>query len=221
MPRIMLAAASFAALACLGACGNDSDAASDEAVVVTSTPTPEPTPVDPFAWNDVPYQEYLDAAEELGLRPDVLLPEAGFSSGLSTLCRTTAEDMVAMRSSHQSYTEDAATYSTAKYLADEVGLRIGLACPQRMTDWTAAGYDERDQHEGDEDDDGVSAVTDEDLARAAAEEAAASSAPGHHHGTSDDHSDAEDESAPADHESGVEYATASTDESTDHGGDNN
>ena len=181
MRRTVLAVASVAALACLGACGNDSDSASDEAVVVAPTPSPVPASLDPFAWSDVAYQDYLDAADQLGLRPDVLVPEAAFSSGLNTLCRTSAEDMVTMRSQHQSYTENAATYSTAKYLAEEVGLRIGLACPQRMTDWTAAGYDSGDdigsRHRDDSGDDGVSAVTDEDLARATAEEAAASSAP--------------------------------------------
>lgn len=185
MRRIVLAAASVAALACLGACSNDSDAASDAVVVATPTPTPEATPTDPFAWSDVEYQDYLDAAQELGLRPDVLVPEAGFTSGLSALCRTPAVEMVTMRSEHRSYTEDAATYSTAKYLADEIGLRIGLACPQRMTDWTAAEDDSRDERDGGDDrDDGVSAVTDEDLAKAAAEEAAASTRPEYHSGGS-------------------------------------
>ncbi len=150
MRRTMLVAASFATVACLGACGGGSDSASGDAVVVQPTPSAPPISLDPFAWTDVAYQDYLDAADQLGLRPDVLVSEAGFSSGLNTLCRTTPDAMVTMRTSHGSYTEDAETYSTAKYLAEEVGLRIGLACPQRMTDWTAAGYDADDSHDTDD-----------------------------------------------------------------------
>ncbi|GAA0635973.1 hypothetical protein GCM10009547_45220 [Sporichthya brevicatena] len=161
-----LAAASVALLACLGACSSDGDSTSVEAASVAATPTPEPTPVDPFAWTDVEYEDYLEAAKELGLRPDVLVPQAGFSSGLGALCRSSAEELAAMRSAHAEYTQDTDRYATAKYLSDEIGLRLGLACPQRMGDWTEASM-ERDSETDAEN----STVTDEDLARAAEEEA--------------------------------------------------
>lgn len=170
MPRTMLAAASAVLLACLGACASDSDATSDEAVEARPTEAGTPTPADPFAWADVSYDDYLEAAEQIGLRPDVLVPEAGFSSSLNALCRTSAEEMVVMRSSHVEDVADSGTYSTAKYLADEVGLRLGMACPQRMTDWTAAGL-EQDGTDPDELEQ-ESSVSDDDLDRATAEEVA-------------------------------------------------
>ena len=167
MRRTMLAAASAVLLACLGACADDSDDASGETVAIQPIESGTPTPLDPFAWTDVSYFDYLEAADEIGLRPDVLVPEAGFSSGLDALCRTSAEDMATMRSSHIEDVADSGTYSTAKYRGDEVGLRIGMACPQRMTDWTTAGL-EQDGTDPDE----QSTVTDDDLDRAAAEEVA-------------------------------------------------
>ncbi|MBA3744135.1 hypothetical protein [Sporichthya sp.] len=177
MRRTMLTAVAVVLLACLGACTDDrSDAASDEALVVLPTVTPEPTPLDPFAWSDVDYEDYLAAADELGLRPEVLLPLAGFSSALNALCHTSAEDLAKMRTAQMDHTKETESYSNAKYLGDEVALRLGLACPQRMTDWNAAGSDRDDSGDSDADD-GVSAVTDAELAEAVAEEAEASSAP--------------------------------------------
>lgn len=174
MRHATLAAASAVLLACLGACSNDSDAASAEAVVVQPTESTA-TPLDPYAWSDVSYAEYLEAAQQIGLRPDVLVPEAGFSSGLNTLCRSSAEELATMRDSHVEDVTDSGTYSTAKYLADEVGLRLGLACPQRMTDWTAASIEQEDTDE-DQAEEG-SSVTDDDLDRATAEEEAQSAEP--------------------------------------------
>lgn len=188
MHRATLATASAVLMACLGACTNDrSDAASDADVAVQPTPTAEPTALDPFGWTDVSYQEYLDAANQLGLRPDFLVPEAGFSSGLNILCHTSAEDLVEMRTTQMSHTKETETYSTAKHLADEVALRLGLACPQRMTDWKAAEGEQAERNSDAED--GVSAVTDADLAEAIAEEAEAGSDPDHDP-ESDDESEA-------------------------------
>lgn len=169
MRRTMLAAASAVLLACLGACANDSDGESDETVAMQPADSPTATPADPFAWTDVSYSDYLEAADQIGLRPDVLVPEAGFSSGLNTLCHTSAEEMAVMRNSHVGDVADSGTYSTAKYLGDEVGLRLGMACPQRMTDWTAADL-EQDGTDPDEPEE-QSTVSDDDLDRATAEEA--------------------------------------------------
>ncbi|HUR74627.1 MAG TPA: hypothetical protein VMZ00_10150 [Sporichthya sp.] len=177
MRRTMLATASVVLLACVGGCtGGRSDATSDGAVAVQPTPSAEPTALDPFAWTDVPYDGYLAAAKELGLRPELLLPMAGFSSGLRALCHTSATDLAAMRSAQMAHTKDTETYTAARYLGDEVALRIGLACPQRMTDWNAAGI-AQDEKDAEVKDDGVSAVSDAELAKAMAEEAQASSRP--------------------------------------------
>jgi len=179
MRRFVLAAASVAALACLGAC-SDGDGVAD-ATAAEPTASADPTPLDPYAWTEVPYQEYLDAADQIGLRPDVLVPEAGFSSGLNELCHTSPADFVTMRKSQMANTKETETYTAAKYLGDEVGLRIGLACPQRMGDWAATDDDHVDD-DGNSADDDVSEVTDADLARAEAEEAAASHEPDYGHG---------------------------------------
>jgi hypothetical protein len=173
MRRTMLATTSVVLLACLGACSDDrDDGASDEAVVVQPSAAAEPVSLDPFAWNDVSYEDYLAAADELGLRRDVLLPMAGFSSGLNALCHSSAKELAAMRAAQMEHTKDTETYSTAKYLGEEVALRLGLACPQRMTDWNAADVERHDSDSSDSDaDDGVSAVSDAELAEAIAEEA--------------------------------------------------
>jgi hypothetical protein len=223
MRRTMLAAASAVLLACLGACANDSDGASDEAVAVQPAESGTPTPLDPFAWTDVSYYDYLEAAEQIGLRPDVLVPEAGFSSGLNALCHTSAEEMATMRSSHVEDVADSGTYSTAKYLGDEVGLRLGMACPQRMTDWTAAGLEQEgtDPDEPEEE----STVTEDDLDRATAEEVAEAGTGSDHDYDHDDGSDGSD-----DYDSGYHHggdtgsnpstdSTASTDGSTAGNGD--
>jgi hypothetical protein len=222
MRRTMFAAASAVLLACLGACANDSDGGSDETVAVQPAASATPTSLDPFAWTDVSYAEYLEAAEQIGLRPDVLVAEAGFSSGLNTLCHTSAEEMAVMRSSHVEDVADSGTYSTAKYLGDEIGLRLGMACPQRMTDWTAAGL-EQDGTDPDEPEE-QSTVTDDDLDRATAEEVAedgTASEVGYDSDTdtdtdtdTDDESDGSDESDSGYHHDGGTGSSSSS-ESTD------
>lgn len=175
MRRFRLAAASVAVLACLGAC-SDGDSDGDAVAAVVPTESASPTSLDPYAWANVPYKDYLDAAEQIGLRPDVLVPEFGFDTGLDKLCHTTPADFATMRKTQMANTRDTDTYTTAHYLGDEVALRLGLACPQRMGDWTAT--DDGHAEDGDTSDDDVSAVTDEDLKRAEAEEADATSTPG-------------------------------------------
>ncbi len=213
MRRTMLATTSVVLLACLGACSDDrDDGASDEAVVVQPSAAAEPVSLDPFAWNDVSYEDYLAAADELGLRRDVLLPMAGFSSGLNALCHSSARELADMRAAQMEHTKDTETYATAKYLGEEVALRLGLACPQRMTDWNAADVERHDSDSSESDaDDGVSAVSDAELAEAIAEEA--SNDPDY--SGSDDDSDSsygsdnesDDES---DHESDGEVSTTSS-----------
>lgn len=170
MRRIVLAATSVAALACLSGCNSRGEAA-QAAPVAPPTVTGAPTPTDPYAWVDVPYKDYLDAADQIGLRPDVLVPEAGFSSSLNTLCHTSPADLATLRKTQLANRDGTDTYTTAKYLGDEVGLRLGLACPQRMADW-AATDDEGDgsvnPSPGPTDD--VSEVSGAELARAEAEE---------------------------------------------------
>lgn len=170
---VIVGAASAALLAGLGACsdGNESDGASAAvpvAPVVVVTPTA--ASADPYAWTDIRYEDYLKAAEQLGIRPDMLRPLAGFSSGLSELCHTAPAQFGEMRQAQLTNTANTETYSAAQYMHDEVALRIGLACPQRMADWTATNTGEDTATGGSESDGSEAAVTDEDLARAAAEE---------------------------------------------------
>jgi hypothetical protein len=180
MRRFKIAAASVGVLACLGACSDGAGGESAVAAAAAPTESATPTALDPYAWTVVPYKEYLDAAQQIGLRPDVLVPESGFAAGLDTLCHTSPEDFAAMRKTQMANTRGTDTYTAAEYLGDEVGLRIGLACPQRMSDWTATD-DERGD-DGDASDDDVSEVTEEELARAQAEEAGATSDPDEVHG---------------------------------------
>jgi hypothetical protein len=208
MRRFMLVAASAATLACLGACSDGGDVAQD----VTTQPTvsSEPTPLDPFAWTDVPYREYLDAAQEIGVRPDVLVSESGFSAGLDALCHTSSADLAALRKTQLAKTHNTETYSDADYLGDEVGLRIGLACPQRMSDWTATS-DGETASDGEGADD-ISAVTDEDLARARAEEAGATGEPDYGHSASSSPSpDASDSSGSSDSSDSSHTSSSSDD----------
>ncbi len=172
---VIAAAASAALLACLGACSGGSEPdASSVLAPVTPIVASTPTPADPYAWTGVPYGDYLDAAEQLGIRPDLLRPLSGFSSGLNALCHTPPDQMVELRKAQLANTEDAAAYSVAQYMHDEVALRIGMACPQRMPDWSTAAGTGAVGTGGGEDD---PAVTDEDLARATAEEEAGATAP--------------------------------------------
>jgi hypothetical protein len=168
MRRTMLTAASVAALACLGGCSSGDDA-KQAAPTEQVTASAEPSTLDPNAWVDVPYKDYLAAADQIGLRPDVLQPESGFSSGLNTLCHTSAADLATMRKTQLANRDGTDTYTTAKYLGDEVGLRIGMSCPQRMGDWAATEADDDGASAGPTDD--ISEVSEADLARAAAQEA--------------------------------------------------
>lgn len=165
------AAASAALLACLSACASDSDPASADAPVDTLVTT-ESTPAssDPYAWRAVAYEDYLEAAHQLNIRPDLLRPRAGFDDGLDELCRSTPEQLSQVRQTQQANLDEGATYTAAQYMSDEVSLRIDLACPQRMGDWTSAATEAGQEAPDD------SAVSDEDLARATAEEQAADDA---------------------------------------------
>lgn len=172
---VIAAAASAALLPWLSACGGtESDTASGAgpALVLPSAVATPAAVADPYAWTDVPYGDYLKAAEQLGIRRDLLRPPTGFSAGLAELCRTAPAQLVEIRKAHLANLDNADTFSAAQFMQDEVALRIGLACPQRMVDWTAAGTGEDGATGGSESDGSEAAVTDEDLARATAQEQA-------------------------------------------------
>lgn len=177
---VIATAASAALLAGLGACsgGSESDVPSAAVAVVPVIAATPGAAADPYAWTDVLYEDYLEAADQLGIRPDLRRPLAGFSSGLNELCHQTPEQLAEMRKAQQANLNEADTFSAAQYMSDEVALRIGMACPQRMSDWTSTNSSSEDTATGGSEADGSEAsVTDEDLARATAEEESASVAP--------------------------------------------
>lgn len=132
--RLMLGAATAALLACLGACGGSSDAP-DSAPAPAPAPseTPSSSP-DPYAWVDVPYAAYYEAAEKLAIRPDMLTPADELSGSLESLCTTSAEGLAELRRAQVASVEMASAF----FLDDETTLRLSLACPQRIADWVSA-----------------------------------------------------------------------------------
>ncbi len=143
--RCTIAAATAALCAALSGCGGKSADAAD-----LPAPTPSATvSSDPFAFNLVPYLEYSDAARQTGIRPDLVAREFGFNDGLGTLCRATPADLTTLLATLKTAasSEDNAGYAV-QAMIDEVSLRIDMACPQRMSDWIAAGGGS--EHPGDD-----------------------------------------------------------------------
>jgi len=144
-------AVGLTALVGLSGCGHPALSGSSAQAAVTPSATPDTTSDDPYAFKDVPYQDYRQAAEQLSIPYGLLVPSAGFTEALSTLCRSTPADftrMVTEQRSKAGTNSDGA--STLQSMADEVQLRLSLSCPQRMTDWAAARAD--DQNNADADD---------------------------------------------------------------------
>lgn len=127
--------AGLAVLLGLAACGGSKDAA---------VPAPPPAPVaeqataDPFAWKDVRYQDYRAAALQVPLGAELLIAPDALTQSLDTLCHTDSAGFVQLLLDHESKAREASQNDLDKHLAEEVSLRLGLSCPQRMGDWMAA-----------------------------------------------------------------------------------
>lgn len=141
-----LTAIGLATLLGVAGCG----AAKDE---VAAVPTPEATvtetPVDPYAWTDVGYQEYRAAALQVPLSPELLLNPGDLTASLEPLCRTDGAGFAQMLAEHRQRAAARPNSDLAKHLAEEVSLRLGMACPQRMGEWMSARADADRELSGD------------------------------------------------------------------------
>jgi hypothetical protein len=136
-------------LAGLSGCGHPPLSGTPAQAAVTPSAAPDAAAVDPYAFNDVPYPDYREAAQQLSIPTGLLVPSTGFTEALSTLCRSTPGDFSKLVNDQRSKAgSDSDGASTLQSLADEVQLRLSLSCPQRMTDWAAARAD--DQAYGDD-----------------------------------------------------------------------
>jgi hypothetical protein len=137
-------AVGLTALAGLSACGHPQLSGSSAQAAVTPSASPDPGSDDPYAFKDVPYPDYREAAEQLSIPVGLLVPSLGFSEALSTLCRSTPADFTSLVNAQRKRAgSDSDGASTLQSLADEVQLRLSLSCPQRMGDWAAARADDQ------------------------------------------------------------------------------
>jgi hypothetical protein len=137
-------AVGITALAGLSGCGHPPLSGASAQAAVSPSAAPDATAMDPYAFKDVPYQDYRQAAEQLSIPFGLLVPPAGFTEALSTLCRSTPDDFTKLVNDQRSRAgSDSDGASTLQSLADEVQLRLSLSCPQRMTDWAASRADDQ------------------------------------------------------------------------------
>ncbi|MGQ0846156.1 MAG: hypothetical protein ACT4QF_18700 [Sporichthyaceae bacterium] len=132
-----LTAAALAVLCGVSACGAAKDAAAPPAPEVAVVQTP----IDPFAWKDVRYQEYRTAALQVPISAELLVQPAALTASLETLCRTDAAGFAALIAEHETRAKEAGDNDLETHLDQEVALRLGMACAQRMGDWLTAQRD--------------------------------------------------------------------------------
>ena len=78
------------------------------------------------------------------LSPELLIAPTELTASLDTLCHTDTAGFAALIADHQNKGIQRPNSDLAKHLGEEVSLRLGMACPQRMGDWmTARGDAER------------------------------------------------------------------------------
>jgi hypothetical protein len=136
---LAIAAAAVMLSAALAGCGGGKGNGPGGGANVTQSATPTPS-TDPYGFTYVPYGDYAEAARQTGILPDVVKPEYGFHAGIAALCRRTPEDLTKLLDELRSASarKEAPGYAL-RGMVDEVSLRLGLACPRRMSDWIAAG----------------------------------------------------------------------------------
>lgn len=140
MPRrtpFAIAAAAVALSAALAGCGGSKG--DPGGVTQSATPTPS---ADPYAFSYVPYPSYSEAARQTGILPDVVQRELGFHAGIAKLCRSTSGDLTMLLDELRTASaRKDEPVGTLRAMIDEVSLRMGLACPKRMSDWIGARGD--------------------------------------------------------------------------------
>jgi len=144
--------AGLAALAGLAGCGHPPLSGTPaQAASTIQTAAPDTTASDPYAFSDVPYPDYREAAEQLSIPTGLLISPTGFSESLSTLCHSSPDDFSKLVTDQRSKAgSDSDGASTLQSLADEVQLRLSLSCPQRMGDWASARADDQSYDAGTE-----------------------------------------------------------------------
>ncbi len=114
-------------------------------VAQDAPPAPEvvaaQTPVDPFAWTDVRYQDYRAAALQVPISTELLVQPAELTQSLDQLCHTDPAGFAQLLADQETRARNEAENDLDKHLAKEVELRLGMACPQRMGDWMTAQRD--------------------------------------------------------------------------------
>lgn len=125
-----------AVLLAMSGCGGD-----DARVIAAVQAEPESpaAPADPYAWTDVAYADYRAAALQVPIRPEFLVTPGALTQSLDTVCTTDLAGYTELLSAHRHRARDASEAAQRRrYLAEEVSLRLGMACPQRMADWATA-----------------------------------------------------------------------------------
>lgn len=122
------------------ACGTAKDSAGD-APAAPQVAVQEPAAGDPYAWTDVDYQDYRAAALAVPISPDLLVAPAGLTQSLDTLCHTDPAGFAQLVADHRTRAQTDSDSEVDKHLGEEVSLRLGMACPQRMGDWLTAERD--------------------------------------------------------------------------------
>jgi hypothetical protein len=137
-------AVGLTALAGLSGCGHPPLSGASAQAAVSPSAAPDATAMDPYAFKEVPYQDYREAAEQLSIPFGLLVPPTGFTEALSTLCRSTPDDFTKLVNEQRGRAgSDSDGASILQSLADEVQLRLSLSCPQRMTDWATSRADDQ------------------------------------------------------------------------------
>lgn len=121
------------------ACGTAKDTAAG-APAAPQVAVRQPAAGDPYAWSDVDYQDYRAAALAVPISSDLLVAPAALTQSLDTLCHTDPAGFAQLVADHKAraQTDDSDLDS---HLGQEVSLRLGMACPQRMGDWLTAERD--------------------------------------------------------------------------------
>jgi len=134
--RSRLAVVGTTVLLVASACGGAINSVAD--VPAPQVAVQEPTAGDPYAWTDVNYQDYRSAALAVPISPDLLIAPAALTQSLDTLCHTDPAGFAQLLADHRARARTDEGDDVDQHLGEEVSLRLGMACPQRMGDWLGA-----------------------------------------------------------------------------------
>jgi|GEM_PF-4197086 len=134
-----IAGAGTALVVGLSGCGGNALTGRPAAAAVAPASAAPAASTDPYAPKLVAYHEYRDAAMQMSIRANLLSPMASFRAGLDKLCHTPPDGFAQLRRSQRLLSRaDPDPTSALQSRTDETALRVDMACPQRMADWTTA-----------------------------------------------------------------------------------